>query len=327
MSNSTHLFKMSKTGAPDVLEWMVEELAAPADGQLQVAQEAIGVNYIDVYHRSGSYPLPLPTGIGVEGVGKVTAVGSGVAGFTVGDRIVYAGGPPGAYAAARNIPAARAVKVPDDISSKAAASLFFKGLTVEYLIRRCFKVQPKDLVLFHAAAGGVGLIASQWLKSIGANVIGTVSSEDKAKLVKANGCEHAIIYTNENFVERVKEITGGAGVSVVYDSIGADTFAGSLDCLRARGTLVSFGTASGPVPPLDLGLLGAKGSLFVTRPSIAHYTAKRDEFEVAAAAVFEVIRHGVIKPTSQTEYVLKDAPKAHQDLEARKTSGSLLLIP
>lgn len=327
MSNAAHVFKVSKTGAPEVLEWTAESLASPAEGQVQIAQEAIGVNYIDVYHRTGSYPLPLPTGIGVEGVGKVTAVGPAVSSFAVGDRIVYAGGPPGAYATARNIPAARAVKVPDDVSSNAAASLFFKGLTVEYLIRRCFKVQSNDSVLFHAAAGGVGLIASQWLKSIGAQVVGTVSSDEKARLVMANGCEHAIVYTKENFVERVKEITGGVGVSVVYDSVGADTFAGSLDCLRTRGTLVSFGTASGPVPQLDLGILGAKGSLFVTRPSIAHYTAKRDELEVAAAAVFDVMRRGVIKPVSQTEYALKDALKAHQDLEGRKTAGSLLLIP
>lgn len=327
MSSTAHAFKISKTGAPEALELVAEQLAAPAEGQLQIAQEAIGVNYIDVYHRTGSYPLPLPSGIGVEGVGKVTAVGAGVSGFAVGDRIVYAGGPPGAYATARNVPAARAVKLPDDISSKAAAALFFKGLTVEYLIRRCVQVQPKDFVLLHAAAGGVGLIACQWLKSIGATVIGTVSSEEKAALAKANGCDHAIVYTKENFVERVKDITGGAGVAVVYDSIGAETFAGSLDCLRARGTLVSFGTASGPVAPLDLGLLGAKGSLFVTRPSIAHYTAKRDELEVAAAAVFEMMRSGVIKPVSQTEYALKDAPAAHRDLEARKTAGSLLLIP
>ena len=327
MSSTAHAFKISKTGAPEALELVSEQLAAPGEGQLQIAQEAIGVNYIDVYHRTGSYPLSLPSGIGVEGVGKVTAVGAGVSGYSVGDRIVYAGGPPGAYATARNVPAARAVKLPDDISSKAAAALFFKGLTVEYLIRRCVQVQPKDFVLLHAAARGVGLIACQWLKSIGATVIGTVSSEEKAALAKANGCDHAIIYTKENFVERVKEITGGAGVAVVYDSIGAETFSGSLDCLRARGTLVSFGTASGPVAPLDLGLLGAKGSLFVTRPSIAHYTAKRDELEVAAAAVFEMMRSGVIKPVSQTEYSLKDAPSAHRDLEARKTAGSLLLIP
>jgi NADPH2:quinone reductase len=325
--STTHAFKFASAGSPDVLEWVEEVAAAPGDGQLQVRHEAIGVNYIDVYHRSGAYPLPLPSGLGVEGVGVVTAVGAGVTGFAVGDRVVYAGGPPGAYATLRNVPAARSVKVPDDISAKTAASLFFKGLTAEYLIRRCFPVQAGQTVLFHAAAGGVGLIASQWLKALGASVIGTVSSYEKAALVRANGCDDAIIYTHESFVERVKEITKGQGVPVVYDSIGAQTFAGSLDCLSPRGTLVSFGTASGPVPLLDIGLLGAKGSLFVTRPSIAHYTAKRDELETGAAAVFEAIRDGTIRSVGHSEYALQDAREAHRDLEARRTSGSLLLIP
>jgi len=320
-------FKFSRVGSPDVLEWQEETLAAPGEGQVQLRHDAIGVNYIDIYHRSGAYPLPLPSGVGVEGVGRIQAVGPGVAGFAEGDRVAYAGGPPGAYATARNVPAARIVKLPDDIPSTTAASLFFKGLTVEYLVRRCFPVKAGDTVLFHAAAGGIGLIACQWLKKIGATVIGTVGSDDKANLVRAHGCDHAIVYTRENFVERVKECTGGEGVAVVYDSIGADTFAGSLDCLRPRGTLVSFGTASGPVPPLDLGILGAKGSLFVTRPSIAHYTAKRDEFEAGAAAVFDMISSGAIKPVGLKEYALRDAPAAQRDLEGRKTSGSLVLVP
>lgn len=327
MASTAKTFTLAKTGAPDVLTLAEGPLAAPGEGQVQIAQAAIGINYIDVYHRSGTYPLPLPSGVGVEGAGVIEAIGPGVSGFTMGDRVAYAGGPPGAYATARNIPAARVVKLPDDISMEDAASLFFKGLTVEYLIRRCFKVQAGDTVLLHAAAGGIGLIACQWLQALGATVIGTVGSDEKAALAKANGCAHTIVYTRENFVERVKEITGGAGVAVVYDSIGADTVMGSLDCLRPRGMLVSFGTASGAVPPLDLGILGAKGSLQVTRPSIAHYTAKRDELEAGAAAVFEMIRKGTIKVVTLKRYPLADAAKAHADLEGRKTSGSLILVP
>ncbi|WP_024510327.1 quinone oxidoreductase [Bradyrhizobium sp. ARR65] len=327
MTITAHAFKFSRTGGPDVLEWVSDQLPAPAEGQVQIRHEAIGVNYIDVYHRSGTYPLPLPSGIGVEGAGTIEAVGSGVSGLSVGDRVAYAGGPPGAYATIRNAPAARVVKPPAAVSSKAAASLIFKGLTVEYLIRRCYQVKAGDVVLWHAAAGGIGLIACQWLKAMGATVIGTVGSEDKAKLVRANGCDHPIVYTNQNFVEQVKEITKGEGVAVVYDSVGAQTFNGSLDCLRMTGTLVSFGTSSGPVPPFDLGVLGAKGSLFVTRPSIAHYTAKRPDLEKGAAAVFEAIERGTIKAVGVTEYKLADAAQAHRDLEARKTSGSLILLP
>lgn len=320
-------FKFSRAGSAEVLEWVEEPLALPSEGQLQVRHDAIGANYIDVYHRAGTYPLPLPSGVGVEAAGRIEAIGAGVSGFSVGDRVVYAGGPPGAYSSVRNVPAARTVKLPDDIDSKIAASLFFKGLTVEYLIRRCFEVKSGDNILLHAAAGGVGLIACQWLKSLGANVIGTVGSEEKAKLVRSNGCNHAIIYTKENFVDSVKEITGGKGVAAVYDSIGADTFMGSLDCLQPRGVLVSFGTSSGPVAPFDIGLLGAKGSLFVTRPSIAHYTAKREELEAGAAAVFAMIRGGLLKAVGSKEYKLKDAQQVHRDLEARKTTGSVLLIP
>lgn len=327
MSSTAHSFKFLAAGGPEVLTWSDDILAAPGEGQVQVRQEAIGVNYIDVYHRAGTYPLPLPSGIGVEGVGFIEAIGANVSGFKVGDRVAYAGGPPGAYATARNVPAARVLKVPDDVSSADAASLIFKGLTVEYLIRRCFKVSAGDKILFHAAAGGIGLIACQWLKAIGSTVIGTMSSDDKAALARANGCDHTIVYTRENFVERVKEITGGEGVPVVYDSVGATTFAGSLDCLRPRGTLVSFGTASGPTPPLDLGALGAKGSLFVTRTSIAHYTAKRDELEEGGAAVFDMIRKGALKAVGLKTYPLTAAVEAHRDLEGRKTSGSLVLIP
>lgn len=327
MTTTAHAFKFSRTGGPDVLEWVSDQVPPPAEGQVQIRHEAIGVNYIDVYHRSGTYPLPLPSGIGVEGAGTIEMVGSGVSGFALGDRVAYAGGPPGAYATVRNAPAARVVKFPAEVSSKAAASLTFKGLTVEYLIRRCHQVKAGDFVLWHAAAGGIGLIACQWLKAMGATVIGTVGSEEKAKLVRANGCDHPIVYTKQSFVEQVKEITKGEGVAVVYDSVGAQTFGGSLDCLRMTGTLVSFGTSSGAVPPFDLGVLGAKGSLFVTRPSIAHYTAKRPDLEKGAAAVFEAIESGTIRAAGVTEYLLNDAAQAHRDLEARKTSGSLILLP
>jgi NADPH2:quinone reductase len=327
MSTTANVIKFASTGGIEVLTIHEEALAAPSEGQLQIRQDAIGVNYIDVYHRTGSYPLPLPSGLGVEGAGVVTAIGANVNGFKVGDRIVYAGGPPGAYATARLIPAARAVRIPDGVSSLDAAALFFKGLTVEYLIKRAFKVSSGDNVVFHAAAGGIGLIACQWLNSIGAHVIGTTSSDEKAALARANGCSQTVVYSKENFVERVKELTNGQGVPVVYDSVGATTFMGSLDCLQPRGMLVNFGTASGPVPPFDIGILGAKGSLYLTRPSIAHYTAKRDELEKAAEAVFDAIKSGVIKPVGVTQYALPDARQAHADLESRKSVGSLVLIP
>jgi len=327
MAVTANALKFSKVGPPDVLEWTSEELPKPAADQIQIIQRAIGVNYIDIYHRTGLYPLPLPSGVGVEGVGEVEMVGESVKNFAPGDRVVYVGGPPGGYASARNVPAARALKLPDDIPTDVAASLIFKGLTVEYLIRRCHEVKKGDTVLFHAAAGGIGLIAGQWLKHIGATIIGTVSSEEKAKLARANGYDHTIIYTKENFAEKVREITNGEGVAAVYDSIGKDTFAGSLDSLRPRGILISFGTASGHVAPLDLAQLGAKGSLFVTRPSIAHYTAKRDELEAAAAAVFEAIRAGYVNAIATKTYPLREAAQAHRDLESRKTAGSIILVP
>jgi NADPH2:quinone reductase len=327
MTQTAHGFKFSRIGQPDVLEWVEDRLPSPDAGQVQVRHDAIGVNYIDVYHRSGIYPLTLPSGLGVEGVGTVEAVGADVSEFSPGDRVAYAGGPPGAYATVRNVLAARVVKVPAGVPSDVAASLIFKGMTVEYLIRRCHEVKPGDTVLLHAAAGGIGLIACQWLKAIGATVLGTVGTEEKAELAKANGCDHPIVYTKENFPLRVKEITAGEGVSAVYDSVGAQTFPGSLDSLRMTGILVSFGTSSGPVPPFDLGVLGAKGSLFVTRPSIAHYTAKREDLKASAAAVFSAIANGTIKAVGKTGYPLRDAARAHRDLEARKTSGSLVLIP
>lgn len=323
----TKAIRFHKTGAPDVLVLEDVTVPAPGPGEIQIRHEAIGVNYIDIYHRTGAYPLPLPNGLGVEGAGVVTAVGPDVKEFQVGDRVAYAGGPPAAYSEERNVPAARSLKIPKDVSADAAARLIFKGLTVEYLIRRCFPVKKGDYVLLHAAAGGIGSIACQWLKDIGAHVIGTVRSEEKAEVARANGCEFPIVYTKENLVERVKEITKGEGVAVVYDSIGKDTFEQSLDCLKPMGTLVSFGIASGPTPAIDLGVLGAKGSLFVTRPSIAHYTAKRDALDKAAEAVFEMIRSGKIKTGKATNYALKDAAMAHKDLEEGRTTGSVVLIP
>ena len=327
MANTAHKMRITRVGAPDVLEWVDEDVAAPGADQLAIRHESIGVNYIDIYHRAGTYPLPLPSGIGVEGAGIVEAVGPNVTGFAVGDRIAYAGGPPGAYATSRIIPAGRAVKLPKAVSSDTAASLVFKGLTVEYLIRRCFPVQAGQTVLFHAAAGGVGSIATQWLKHIGATVIGTVSSDEKAKTAKANGCDHVIVTKSQDFVQGVKDITGGKGCAVVYDSIGKDTVMGSVDCLAVRGTLAVFGISSGQIPPLDTGFLTAKGSLFLTRPSIAHYTAKRDELDAGATALFEMIASGKIKAGTPKKYALKDAVQAHRDMESRATSGSVLLTP
>lgn len=318
--------RFHQVGGAEVLTWEDVKVAEPGPGELRVRHTVIGVNYIDIYHRTGAYPLSLPSGMGVEAAGVVVAVGAGADEFKVGDRIVYAGGPPGAYAEERLVPAARALKLPAGVSDDVAASLTFKGLTVEYLIRRCYPVKQGDVVLFHAAAGGIGSIACQWLKHLGATVIGTVDGEDKAAYAKANGCDHRILYKTEDVVQRVKEITNGAGVSVVYDSIGKDTIAQSLQCLRPRGTLVSFGTVSGPTPPIDLAELGSRGSLFVTRPSIAHYTAKREELVGGANVLFDAIASGVVKPAKTTKYALKDVQQAHRDLEAGKTSGSVVLV-
>lgn len=323
----TQAIRFHHTGAPETMAWEDVEIGAPGAGELRVRHTAIGVNYIDVYHRNGTYPSPLPSGLGVEAAAVVMAVGAGVDEFHVGDRVVYAGGPPGAYALERLVPAARTLKLPDAVSDEVAASLTFKGLTAEYLIRRCHPVQPGDTVLFHAAAGGVGTIACQWLQHLGATVIGTVSSDEKAAFIKALGCDHAVVYRREDLVQRVRDITGGAGVSVVYDSIGKDTVAQSLQCLRPRGTLVSFGVASGPAPLLDLAELGARGSLYVTRASIAHYTANRQELLAGAQALFDAIAAGVIRPAKVTRYALKDVQQAHRDLEGARTSGSVVLLP
>jgi len=315
------------TGGPDVLQWEDVDVGAPAPGEARVRHHAVGLNYIDTYHRSGLYPAPLPSGIGLEGAGVVAAVGEGVADVAPGDRVAYAGGPLGAYAEERNIPADRLVKLPDGIPFEQGAAMMLQGLTAQYLLRRTYCVQPGDTILIHAAAGGVGLIACQWAKALGATVIGTVGSDEKAELARAHGCDHPIIYTRENFAARVRDITGGVGVPVVYDSIGKDTFMDSLGCLRPLGTMVLFGAASGPVPPFDLGLLAKMGSLFITRPTLFTYSARRADLLAMAAELFDVVASGRVRIEVNQRYALKDAAQAHRDLEARRTTGSTVLLP
>jgi NADPH2:quinone reductase len=318
----THAIRFEEAGGPEVLKWQEVEVGEPGEGQVRLAHTAVGLNYIDVYHRSGLYPLELPSGIGMEAAGVVEAVGPGVGDLKPGDRVAYASPPLGAYAEARLIPADRVVKIPEGIDDTTAAAMMLQGMTVQYLLRRTYKVKAGDTVLFHAAAGGVGLIACQWLKQLGATVIGTVGSDEKAELARAHGCDHPIVYTRENFVERVEEITNGEGVPVVYDSVGKDTWEGSLDCLSPFGMWVTFGNASGPVPPLNLGLLAAKGSLFVTRPTLMTYTAKRADLVASANELFEAVTSGAVKIEVNQTYPLREAAQAHRDLEARKTTGS-----
>ena len=323
----SHAIRFHGIGGPEVLRWEPVDVAAPAPGEARIRHHAVGLNYIDTYHRSGLYPVPLPSGIGLEGAGVVEAVGEGVTELAPGDRVAYAGGPLGAYAEVRNLPADRLVRLPDVLSLEQGAAVMLQGLTAQYLLRRTYRVQPGDTILIHAAAGGVGLIACQWARALGATVIGTVGSEPKAALARAHGCEHPIIYTRENFVERVREITAGKGVAVVYDSIGKDTFMESLDCLRPRGMMVLFGAASGPVPPIDVGILAQKGSLFLTRPTLVTYTARRDDLTAMAKELFEVVQTGQVKIEINQRFALKDAEIAHRELEARKTTGSTILMP
>ena len=323
----SHAIRIHQTGGPEVLSWEEVDVPAPAAGEATVRHHAVGLNFIDTYHRTGLYPLPLPAGIGLEGAGVVEAVGAGVTEVRVGDRVAYAGGPVGAYAEVRNIPAHRLLRLPDAIAFATAAAMMLQGLTAAYLLRRTYRVQAGDAVLIHAAAGGVGLIACQWAKALGATVIGTVGSPAKAELAKAHGCDHVINYSTENFTQRVREITAGEGVPVVYDGVGKDTFMGSLDSLRPLGMMVSYGNASGPVPPLDLLLLSQKGSLFVTRPTIMSYTAKRADLEALGAELFDVVASGKVRIEVNQTYPLKEAAQAHRDLEARKTTGSTILLP
>jgi len=318
--------RIHETGGSEVLSWEEVPDADTGPGEIRIAQTACGLNFIDVYHRTGLYPLELPTTLGMEAAGTVDAVGDGVTEFAVGDRVAYAAVPVGAYTDQRVIPAHRVVKLPDAVSDQMAAALMLQGMTAEYLLRRTYKVQPGDTVLFHAAAGGVGQLACQWLKQIGATVIGTVGSDEKAELARAQGCDHAIVYSREDFVARVKDITDGKGVPVVYDSVGASTYEGSLDCLAPRGVLVLFGQASGPVPPFNLGLLAQKGSLYITRPTLMTYTASRQNMLESSGALFDAVANGLTVSINQT-YPLQDTAQAHRDLEARKTSGSTVLLP
>jgi NADPH2:quinone reductase len=317
--------RIYEQGGPDVMKWEDVELPPPGAGEVRLRHEAVGLNYIDTYHRGGVYKMPLPTGLGSEAAGVVEAVGSGVAEFTVGDRVAYAVGAPlqpvGSYAEARNIPAARVVKIPDGIASETASAMMLKGMTVSYLLKRTYKVKAGDTVVFHAAAGGVGLIACQWLNVLGVTMIGTAGSDEKCELAKAHGAQHCINYNKEDFVARVKEITGGKGVPVVYDSVGRDTFDKSLDCLSMFGTMVTFGNSSGPVPPIDLASK-LRGHLFATRPSLGPYTAARSDLVSLANDLFDVVKSGRVKIDINQRYALKDAVQAHKDLESRKTTGS-----
>jgi NADPH2:quinone reductase len=320
--------RVHKVGGPDALIYEDITVPAPGPGQVRVKQHAIGVNFVDVYFRNGLYPAPggLPFVAGNEAAGEVVDVGSGVSEFKPGDRVAYVQGP-GCYTAERNVPADRVVKLPANISYEQAAAMMLKGLTAEYLLRRTFKVEKGMNVLMHAAAGGVGLILCQWANHLGANVIGTVGSKDKAELARANGCRHTILYREEDFVARVKEISGGKLCDVVYDGIGKDTFPASLDCIRPLGMFVSFGSASGPIAAFNINLLQAKGSLFATRPTLNTYGAKRADLLSMAAELFAVVGSGAVKLPVIHKYPLRDAAKAHRDLESRATTGSLILVP
>ena len=320
--------RIHSQGGPEELRWEDVEVGEPGTGEVLIRHTAVGVNYIDVYHRSGLYPVPgLPSGIGMEAAGVIEALGPGVGEFAAGDRVAYPGGPLGAYSERRVFPAERLVKLPDAIRDEQAAAMMLKGMTAEYLLRRTYRVKPGDVILLHAAAGGVGLIASQWAKHLGATVIGTVGSDAKAELARQHGCDHVIVYTRESFPERVRELTDGAGVPVVYDSVGKATFEGSLDCLAPLGLMVSFGNASGAVPPFNLATLSAKGSLYITRPTLMTYAAKRKDLLASAAELFDVVAKGTVKIEIGQTYPLADAVRAHRDLEGRKTTGSTILRP
>jgi len=319
--------RIAATGGPEVMKLVDVEVGPPGPGQVQVRQTAIGLNYIDTYHRSGLYPLQFPSGLGLEAAGVVEAVGEGVTSLKPGDRIAYGTGPIGAYADIRNLPANRLVKLPAAISDETAAGMMLKGMTARYLLRATYVVKPGDTILLHAAAGGVGLIMSQWAKALGATVIGTVGSDAKAAVARAHGCDHVINYSTEDTVKRVRELTGGKGVPVVYDGVGKDTLMISLDCLQPRGLMVSFGNASGPVPPLDVLLLSAKGSLYVTRPTLNTYTASDADLQETAQDLVNVVASGKVKIPVNQRYALVDVVQAHRDLESRKTTGTTVLMP
>jgi NADPH2:quinone reductase len=319
----THAIRVHQAGGPEVLQWEAVEAGEPGPGQVRIRQEAVGLNYIDVYHRTGLYPQPLPFTPGVEGAGVVEAVGEGVSGLQIGDRVAY-GGPIGGYAEERLIDADRLVKLPDSISSEDAAAMMLQGMTARMLLRAVYDVKAGDTILVHAAAGGVGLILCQWANALGATVIGTVSTDEKAELARAHGCHHPIIYTRQDFVAEVDRITGGAKLPVVYDSVGKDTFDRSLDCLRPRGLMVSYGNSSGATPPFETAILAQKGSLFLTRPTLYHYVAARADLEQSAADLFAMVSSGKVKIEVRQRFALKDAADAHRALEARKTTGSTI---
>ncbi|GGY12651.1 quinone oxidoreductase family protein [Paludibacterium paludis] len=322
-----HAIVFDTAGGPDVLRLVPVEVGAPGSGEVRIRHRAIGINFIDTYQRSGLYPVALPSGLGQEAAGVVEAVGAGVTHVAPGDRVAYAGGTPGAYSTARLLPASVLVKLPETIGDDAAASMMLQGMTVEYLVRRTFRVEPGMTVLWHAIAGGVGQIALQWLKAMDVTIIGTVGSEDKAALARGMGCHHVINYRDEDVVARVREITGGKGVPVVYDSVGKDTFRVSLDCLARRGTFVSFGNASGPVPDIAPLQLAGKGSLYVTRPRLADYIATREELEESSGELFSRVADGTLSIRPSHRFALADAAKAHRALENRETTGSVILEP
>jgi NADPH2:quinone reductase len=322
----THAIRFHQTGGPEVLVWEGVEVGKPGPGEARIRHTAVGLNFVDIYVRSGLYPTQLPSGLGSEAAGVVLELGPGVTDLKAGDRVAYGSSPLGAYAEERRIPADRLIKLPDGIDDKTAAAMMLKGLTVQYLIRQTHRVKSGETILLHAAAGGIGLILGQWAKHLGATVIGTVGSDEKAKLAQAHGCAHTIVYSREDFVKRVEEITDGKKVPVVYDSVGKDTFLKSLDCLAPLGLVALFGQSSGSVEPLNLGLLAQKGSLYVTRPTLNTYGAKRENLVAMAKELFDVVLSGAVKIEVNQTYPLKDAAKAHADLAARKTTGSTVLL-
>ena len=323
----TKAIRIHTPGGPEALVWEDVTVGDPGPGEARVRHTAIGLNYIDTYHRSGAYKLPLPAVIGQEGAGVVVAVGPGVTDVKKGDRVAYAGGPVGAYSEERLIPADRLVPLPEGISDDEAAAMMLKGLTVQYLFRQTKRLQAGDTILFHAAAGGVGLVACQWAKALGVTMIGTVSSDEKAELARSRGCTHTIVYTRENFVDRVKALTGGKGVPVVYDGVGKDTFPGSLDCLSPRGLWVLFGASSGAPPALDMGMLAARGSLYATRPTLFTYSAARADLLAMAREMFDLMKAGKLSAEINQTFPLAKAADAHRALQGRQTTGAMLLLP
>ena len=319
--------RITEQGAPDVIQWAEQDLPPPGPGEVRMRHTAIGLNFIDTYHRGGVYKIPLPSGLGVEAAGSVTAVGEGVRGFAVGDRVATFGPMLGAYATERNIPANLLFHTPDHVSDDVAAAVMLKGCTAEFLIERCAKVQPGWTVLVHAAAGGVGLLLVQWLKALGVTVIGTVGSADKADLARAAGADHVVVGSQDNVADQCRALTNGKGVPVVFDGVGQDSWASSLKSVAPRGLVISFGNASGPVTGVDLRQIADAGSIFVTRPTLFHYYAAADEREAGAARVFDMLRSGGLKVDIRQRYALQEATQAHRDLEARRTTGSSLLLP